>query len=145
MKYRNGALIAAAACLVAGLPTLADAQVSPTQTCPVENAQVSVSFTGSDQDVSVVRSRVDTKIAEIKALAAEQHFTRFFQQSLSYNISTNSNGGDQHFQYNGNVSFSILPADKAADFMEILSKKGYQANLNVSSYNNGNCMRAMER
>jgi len=145
MKCRSGALIAMAACLGAGIPTLAHAQVSPNPTCPVENAQVSVSFTGSDQDVSLVRSKVDARIAEIKALGAEQHFTKFIQQSLNYNISSNVSGGEQHFQYNGNVSFSILPADKAADFMEILSKKGYQANLNVNSYNNGNCMRAMDR
>ena len=145
MRYRYGAFIAMAACLGAGIPTPAHAQLSPTPMCPTENAQVSVSFSGSDQDVSVVRSKVDAKIAEIKALGAEQHFTKFIQQSLNYNISTNFNGGDQHYQYNGNVSFAILPADKAADFMEILSKKGYQANLNVNSYNNGNCMRAMER
>jgi UTP:GlnB (protein PII) uridylyltransferase len=145
MKYRNGAVIAMVACLGAGFPALARAQVSASPTCPVENAQVSVSFNGTDQDVSVVRSKVDAKIAEIRALGAEQHFTKFIQQSLNYNISTNYNGGDQHFQYSGNVSFSILPADKAADFMEILAKKGYQANLNVNSYNNGNCMRNMEK
>jgi hypothetical protein len=145
MRYYSGAIIAVVACLGGSVPTLAKAQLSANRACPVENAQVSVSFNGMDMDVSVVRSRLDAKIAEVKSLAEEQHFTKFVIQSYNYNISTNYNGGEAHFQYNGSVSFSILPADKAVGFMELLAKKGYQTSVNVSSYNSGNCSQALEK
>jgi hypothetical protein len=129
-------------CLGASVPTLAKAQVSVNHACPVENAQVSVSFNGMDTDVAVVRSKLNAKIAEIKSLAQEQQFTKLVLQSYNYNISTNYNagsGGETHLQYNGNITFSILPADKAVDFMQLLAKKGYQASVSVNSYNTGNC------
>ena len=145
MRYCSGAIVVVVACLGGSVPTLAKAQLSANHACPVENAQVSVSFNGMDLDVSVARSRLDAKIAEVKSLAEEQHFTKFVVQSYNYNISTNYNGGETHFQYNGSVSFSILPADKAAGFMELLAKKGYQTSVNVSSYNSGNCLQSLER
>jgi len=148
MRFHNGALVALFVGLGAGLPTLAQAQLSVGRACPVENAQVSVSFSGMDVDVSVVRSKLDAKIAEIKSLAQEQQFTKLLVQSYNYSISTSysgGTGGEVHFQCNGNISFSILPADKAVDFMQLLAKKGYQTNVNVSSYANGNCAQSLER
>jgi hypothetical protein len=145
MRCHSRVIIAVVACLGAAVPTLAVAQLSASGACPVENAQVSVSFNGMDSDVSLVRSRLDAKMAEVKALVAEQHFTRVVVQSYNYAISTNYNGGETHFQYNGNISFSILPADKAVDFMELLAKKGYQTGVNVNSYNNGSCSPHVER
>jgi hypothetical protein len=145
MRYCTGAMIAVVACLGGTVPTRAAAQQSANRVCPVENALVSVSFNGMDVDVSVARSRLDAKIAEVKSLAQEQHFTKFVVQSYNYNISTNNNGGETHFQYNGTVSFSILPADAAVGFMELLTKKGYQTSVNVSSYNTGTCSQSLER
>jgi hypothetical protein len=144
-RYRR-AVIAMACCLTGGVPTLALAQLSTSGACPVENAQVSVNLNGMDQDVAAVRAKLDAKIAEVKSLAAQQSFTKVTVQSLSYNINSNFNGGDTRFQYNGNISFSILPAGKAVDFMELLTKKGYQASVNVSSYNNnGACSPRLDK
>jgi hypothetical protein len=145
MRYCRGAMIAVVACLWASVPTRAHAQLSANRAWPFENALVSVSFNGMDTNVSVARSRLDAKIADVKLLAQEQHFTKFAVQSYNYNISTNNNGGETHFQYNGNVSFSILPADAAVGFMELLTKKGYQASVNVNSYNTGTCSQSLER
>jgi hypothetical protein len=138
-------MIAVVACLAASVPVRAHAQLSANRACPFENALVSVSFNGMDTDVSVARSRLDAKIADVKTLAQEQHFTKFTVQSYNYNISTNNNGGETHFQYNGNVSFSILPAEAAVGFMELLTKKGYQTSVNVSSYNTGTCSQSPEK
>jgi hypothetical protein len=140
--------VAVVACLGVSVPTLAKGQLSANHGCPVESAQITVSFNGVDMDASVVKSKLDAKIAEIKAIADEQQFTKFVIQSYSYNISTNYNGGsggEMRFQYSGSVSFSILPADKAAGFMELLAKKGYQASVSVSSYNNGSCSPSLQR
>jgi hypothetical protein len=145
MRYCSRAILAVVACLGAGMPALAEAQISAAGVCPVENAQVSVSFNGMDTDVSVVRSRLDAKLAEVKSLVAAQQFTKVVLQSFNYGISTNYNGGESHFQYNGSISFTLLPADKAVDFMELLAKKGYQASVNVNSYNNGSCAQRPER
>lgn len=145
MRYHLGAVLAVVACLTGGAPTIALAQLSANGACPVENAQVSVNVNGMDQDVAAVRARLDAKIAEIKSLAAQQNFTKMALQSLSYNINSNNGGGETRFQYNGNISFSILPVDKAVDFMELLTKKGYQASVSVSSYSNGSCSPRLEK
>jgi len=142
---RTQSIVRAAAVLVVSmaLPVVARGQVAAARTCPVENAQVSVMFNGVDMDVAAVRSKLDAKVAEVKALAEEQHFTKLVLQSYNYNINANYSAGvgsEMHFQYSGNFSFVILPADRAVDFMQMLAKKGYQASVNVSSYNNaGNC------
>ena len=145
MRYHREAMIAAVACLMGGVPSLARGQLTTTAVCPVENAQVSVTFSGMDVEIGAVRSKLDAKITELKSLVAEQHLTKALMQSFNYNINTSYIGSDPRFQYNGNVSFSILPADKAVDFMEMLVKKGYQANVSVSSYNNGNCAQRMDK
>ena len=148
MKGYSRSLLAVVVCLASGVPTLAKAQLGMRAGCPVENAQVSVSFNGMDTGVSVVRAKLDAKIAEVKALAKEQEFTKLVLQSYNYNINANNfggNGGELRYQYNGSISFAILPPEKAVDFMQMLSKKGYQANVSVSSYNNGNCAQTLER
>jgi hypothetical protein len=121
---------------------VASAQMAQVRTCVVENAQVSVSFSGIETDITSVRSKLDTKIAELKGLAEEQQFAKLVVQSSNYSISTNYTGGaagDARYQFNGNISFVILPAQGAVDFMQMLIKKGYQANVNVNTYNNGSC------
>jgi hypothetical protein len=148
MRLVTKALIVAAAWFASGGLASARAQLSTGRVCPVENAMVMVTFNGTDTSVSVARSKLDAKIAEIKGLAQEQGFTKLVMQSHNYSISTSysgPNGSEGHFQYNGTINFSILPADKAVDFMQLLAKKGYQASVNVNSYNNGNCMEGVER
>jgi hypothetical protein len=128
-------------------PLAARAQVTVAR-CPVENAQVSVTFNGSDTSVTVARAKLDAKMAEVKSLAQEQQFTKLVVQSHNYNISTafmGANGGEPHYQYNATISFAIQPSEKAVDFMQMLAKKGYQTTVNVNSYNNGMCGQNGER
>jgi hypothetical protein len=142
MIGRKGAILAFVACLAASVPVAARGQISPSIRCQNENAQISVNFSGIEKDISVIKSKLDAKIAELKALGAEQQFSKFETQSFNYNINANYNaasGGETQFQYSGNVSFSVLPAEKAPDFMALLVKKGYQARLSVNSYNTGAC------
>lgn len=148
MKRHRQLVFAVAGFLYGSAASVAAAQLPVGRQCPVENAQVSVSFSGMDTDVATARSRMDAKIAEIKGLAQEQQFTKLVLQSHNYNINTSysgGNAGELRYQYNGNISFSILPADKAVDFMQLLAKKGYQTSVNVNGYNNGNCMQNLER
>ena len=148
MKVWSSALIAAVVGVASTVPNVGTAQLSVVRGCPNENAQVSVSFSGTDTNVTVARSKLDAKMAEIKSLAQEQEFTKLVVQSHNYNIGTVFNGGatgEPHFQYNATISFSVQPSEKAVDFMQLLAKKGYQANVNVNSFNNGNCAQNMER
>ena len=148
MRSQGRLLVVVVTCLGWGIPAVAGAQRLASRPCPVENASVTVSFNGMDTAVSAVRARLDAKVAEVKALAQEQSFTKFVVQSYNYNINSNYNSGSEgamRFQYNANISFSILPADKAADFMQLLSKKGYQTGVNVSSYAGNNCAEAAEK
>jgi hypothetical protein len=135
-------------CLAGSAPALAHAQIGVSRACPVENAQVSVGFNGMDVDVMQARSKLDAKIAEVKALAQEQQFTKLVIQSYNYSINSSYNGGvggEMRYQYNGSISFSILPTEKAVDFMQLLAKKGYQSSVNVSNYANGSCAQNMEK
>ena len=148
MKWSNAVLCGVVGCTSIGLSTAAAAQAAVNRVCPVENAQVTVSFMGTDTSVTSARAKLDAKMAEVKGLAQEQQFTKLVVQSHNYGISSNyynGAGGELRYQYNGNISFSILPAEKAVDFMQMLAKKGYQTNVNVNSYNNGNCMQGIER
>ena len=140
MRRHSGLTSAIVSTLMLGTATVASAQIAQVRTCLVENAQVAVSFSGIETDITAVRSKLDAKIAELKGLAEEQQFTKLVVQSSNYSISTNYNGGaaDTRYQFSGNVNFTILPAQRAVDFMQMLTKKGYQANVNVNAYN-GSC------
>ncbi len=148
MRSFRRAVIAVVVCSGAGAPMVAGAQVSMARTCPVENAQVSVSFSGMDTDVTAARAKLDARMAEVKALAQEQEFTKLVVQSHNYSISSGYNGGaagESRYQYSGSLSFVLLPADKAVDFMQLLAKKGYQTSVNVNTYNAGNCGQNLQR
>src|SRR5262249_36509798 len=60
-------------------------------------------------------------------------------QSTNYSINSQNNGGSMQFQISGSVSFTITPPDKAPDVMAALTKKGYQASLNMSTNRGGPC------
>jgi hypothetical protein len=142
MRYNGAMVIVVLAAMVRAAPAMAQARQTPQMACQNENAQVSVSFTGVEKDVTAAKAALDAKIAEVKSLADEQSFTKFELQSHNYNMNTNANrnsGGDPQVQYSGNASFSIVPADKAVEFMSLLVKRGYRVNVNINSYNNGSC------
>jgi hypothetical protein len=114
---------------------------------PIENATVVVTFEGYEKDAGVAKSTLDAKFEEVKSLAAMQNFEKYYVQSNNYSINAghqrhlrmDENSAPSEFRYHGVISFSILPADKAAQFMAVLSQKGYQANINVSSYRDNSC------
>jgi len=143
MRHCTGVVAVVVAWLGFTAPAMAQTHLPSNGTCQNETAQISVSFSGIEKDVTAAKATLDEKIAEVKALAADQHFAKFDVQSFNYNINAynrgTAGGGDAQFQYTGNASVVSLPSDKAVDFMALLVKKGYRASVNVNSYNNGNC------
>jgi uncharacterized protein YggE len=138
MRYYRAIVMAALAGVASAMPARAQAR----QNCQNETAQISVNFNGTERDVAAAKAAVDAKTAEVKALAEDQGFTKFEIQSHNININSNSNrntNGDPMVQYNGNTSFTVVPADKAVDFMSLLVKRGYRVSVNINSYNNGSC------
>jgi hypothetical protein len=141
VRHRTGVAAVVVACLGFSVSAMAQTRLPSVGTCQNETAQISVNFTGIEKDVTAAKAMLDEKIAEVKALATDQHFEKFDVQSFNYNINAynRNTGGDAQFQYTGNANFVILPAEKAVDFMAMLVKKGYRASVNVNSYNNGSC------
>ena len=139
MRHCIGVVAVVVACLGSTAPAMAQTRLP--NNCQNETAQISVNFSGIEKDVTAAKATLNEKIAEVKALAVDQHFEKFDVQSFNYNINAYNRGaaGDPQFQYNGNASFVILPPNKAVDFMALLVKKGYKASVNVNSYNNGSC------
>jgi|HubBroStandDraft_3_1064219.scaffolds.fasta_scaffold46814_3 uncharacterized protein YggE len=138
MRYYGAVVIAA----LAGVASAAPARAQTRQNCQTETAQISVNFNGTERDVAAAKATIDAKTAEIKALAEDQGFTKFEIQSHNININSNANrntSGDPMVQYNGNTSFTVVPADKAVEFMSLLVKRGYRVSVNINSYNNGSC------
>ena len=52
----------------------------------VENASISVSFNGIENDVAIVKSKFDGKIQEINQLAKDAALDKFELQSMNYSI-----------------------------------------------------------
>lgn len=106
--------------------------------CMTENAQISINFNGVEADVALVKTKFDGKMAELEKLLKEAGLEKFEMQSMNYNINPQNYGGSMNsmFQYNGSLSYTILPSDKATSLMAELTKKGFQASVNVSAYRN---------
>ena len=139
--------VAAYIILVTHTP-LANADVRNSANCPVaETVQISVSFSGIEVDPTNLQGKLDGKIAELKKLAKEVGVENVSIQSTNYNVSSQMYGGtqSQQYQFSGSVSLTLQPLKKAEEFFVMLSKKGMQSSLNVSSYNNGgNCVEMSE-
>ena len=110
--------------------------------CPMnKTASMSVSFNNMmEKDVTLASRMLETKIKEITELSKQAGLDNLQMQSSNYSVylnSPNSNPDMQSWQVSGSVSFNIVPADRAEALLVILSKKGYQPNLNVSSNSNG--------
>jgi hypothetical protein len=144
MRHCTGVAAVVVACLGFTVPAMAQKTLPSNGTCQNQSAQISITFSGIEKDVTAAKATLDEKIAEVKALATDQHFEKFDVQSFNYNINAYNRGaaGDAQFQYTGNASFIILPPDKAVDFMALLVKKGYRASVNVNSFNNGSCLQS---
>ena len=112
----------------------ANAAIMPATGCMTENASINISINGTETDVSTVSSKFDTKRAEIEKQFAAAKLTKFELQSMNYNINPN---GQMGYQFSGNYSYVVVPANKATLLMAELTKKGYQASVNVNAYRNG--------
>lgn len=106
--------------------------------CMTENASLNVSFNTVEKDIVAIKAKFDAQIVEIEKAIKDAGITNFELQSKNYGIyPDNANSINSGFRLNGNANFKITPADKAAELMTALMKKGYQANVNVNSYRNG--------
>ena len=112
--------------------------------CPVtESAQVSISFNGVEAEAPNLKGRLDSKIDEIRKLAKEVGIESVTVQSTSYSVNSQGYGNPtaSQYQYSGSVSLVVRPIQKSEEFFILLTKKGHQASLNVSRYqNDGNCI-----
>lgn len=108
--------------------------------CMVETAQISISFNGMEQEVKAIQSKIDDRIKEAEKLAESLHAVTLQRQSMSYNVSSQNYGGAgiAQYQFSGSIGFTISPANKGIELVDLLSKKGFQTNLSVNSYRNGN-------
>ncbi len=114
------------------------------QNCRVEEtATVSLNFTGTETDITKVKTLVEGRLEEIKAIAKEVGADSVDMQNYSYNTYNNNASSDRcggspaapaSFQYSGNLSLTIKPGDKAAALAAALSAKGMNASLNVNAY-----------
>lgn len=107
--------------------------------CMIENANVSVNFNGMETDVASIKTKFDAKMAEIEKLVKAAGLTKSEMQSMNYSINPQNYGSGMSstYQFSGSVSYTVLPSGKATELMAELTKKGYQASVNVSSYRNG--------
>lgn len=106
-----------------------------------ETAQISVNWNGGSASIKDVRGKFDERMKKIEALAKEAGIEKLELQNQSYNINTNNNGyGDiSGYQYNGSASYTVTPAEKAPDLLELLTKNKIQSSLNVNMYKSGSC------
>ncbi|MDD9900277.1 MAG: SIMPL domain-containing protein [Alphaproteobacteria bacterium] len=112
--------------------------------CALEGkASVRVQFKDSSVDIEKVQEYVDTKMKSAQAQAKEAGLTSVEIQSMNYSLRTQNNNYNDcskenldkpDFRVNGSVTFEVEPREKAAAFMALLTKQGYEANLNVNAY-----------
>lgn len=113
---------------------------SGSQKCEMKgDAYVYVNFNNNETDLTKVKSMMDTRIEEVKALATAAGVTEVELHSLNYNVNSNGGGdgcgmsqGSKTFQVYGNLNFKVTPTDQASALMVALVEKGYNANFNVN-------------
>ncbi len=129
------------------LPVLAESErrsVSPNKRqddCPlIETAQVTVMFDYTDSDVSKLKARMEEKSSEIEKMAPEAGVESLRVETMNYNIFNNnpqatcSVDNPCVFSFNGSVAYNIKPASKAADYLVLLTGKGFKANMYANAY-----------
>ena len=80
--------------LVATSPALADAErvaapglLSSTRCGMTETASININFNGMESDATAVKTKFDTKVAEIQNLIKDAKLDKFEMQSMNYSIS----------------------------------------------------------
>lgn len=107
-----------------------------------ETVTMSINFNNNKIDMAQVKTLFDGKIEEIKALSTQAGITKLNISSMNYSLYPQSGSYDQwspeppkvEFQFNGSLSMTFEPADKATTFLELLTQKRYQANLSYNAY-----------
>lgn len=117
------------------------AMVASAECAMQETASLSTNWSGMSENVKGVRALFDSRMKQIQEHGKKVGVEKLELQSQSYNIYSQNNGmgSTGGFQYNGNASFMVKPADKAADLLELLTTNGIQASLNVNMYKSGTC------
>lgn len=96
-----------------------------------KTASVSISFHSIETDFSNIESHLTGKRQQILDLSTQADIEKLLLSSMNYSVSPQAG-----FQYNisGSLSFNVIPADRAPVFLGLLSKKGFNASLSMSSY-----------
>ncbi len=105
----------------------------------VEQATVNVTFNEQVFDIKNIKTEMPSKIDRIKTLAKDIGLEEIELQNMNYSSNSNSNNNNdcnskKTFNFYGNTSFKIKPADKASDLVLLLTDNGYNANLNMNAY-----------
>lgn len=120
----------------------ADLRKSLSNCSATESAQITVSFSGVEVDAANISGKVDNKIDELEKIAKEAGMQNVAVQATNYSVSTQSYGNSlsPQYQFNGSITLTLHPIKQAEEFYVVLSKKGFQANLNVNRYvSDSNC------
>lgn len=113
------------------------------QNCKIkETVSISISFNNQKVDAAQIKTMFDSKLEEIKALSKEAGIDTLNISNMNYSLYPQNSGSNEwsaeppkiEYQFNGSMSLSFEPADKATAFMELLGKKRYQANLSYNAY-----------
>jgi hypothetical protein len=124
------------------LPCVAHAEMAtPTQNCPMqETGAISFNLNGTESDITKIKSLIDAKIEEVKAVAAEAKISDINLNNYSYNTSPINNGNcgatnpASSLQYNASFTFEVKEANKASELATLLISKGHNVTLNVNAY-----------
>jgi hypothetical protein len=138
-------LMSIALVAVFAAPAYADkrtANPASMENCPMqENANVGFNFNSNTSDLDKIKGVMDQKIDEAQAMAKEAGVEKAELQNYNFSIYSNASSGCDGggsgagmFNYNGSANFVVTPGDKADEFMTMLQKKGFQANMNVNAY-----------
>ena len=108
-----------------------------------ENVSISINFNMKAASLTDAKTKVDEKMAQIKAFAAKQKIDNIEPQSMNYNISQQNYGNnsdrEKEYRVSGNLSYKLDSSDVAFTFAEFLEKEDYRVTLNSNSYRRGNC------
>lgn len=105
-----------------------------------ETASLGTNWNGVSETAKGVRGLFESRMKQIQEYAKKAGVEKLDLQSHSYNINVQNNGIQAAgYQYNGNASFMVKPADKAVDLLDLLTKNGIQSSLNVNMYKSGSC------
>ncbi len=140
MKYISMMLCTTAFLFAASSAADARTFSTPDSGCQmVENVTMSVQFNGTEGDIRTVTKHVDDAEQKSLTYAKKLGIGEVTVTSRSYNIYPQNSNLATTYQYNGTIGLKLPSTEKAADLIEMLAKDKIQAQLNVNSYQQGNC------